>query len=318
MTEVVPAAHEPEGGEIAAAHRTLLLVDDEDDSLELLSQMLSRSPYHLLKASDAQQALEILQHSGDQIAAVLLDRMLPGLDGMHVLRQIKADKAWRDIPVIMQTAAGNRDQINEGFAAGAYYYLVKPFGRSVLLPILTSAIHGHDTRLALAATDLQAAEHGSWQRSDELATHTLQTLEEARTLSVRLAALSPEPERIAFGLFELICNAIEHGNLEIGRELKRELLQEARLNEEVIRRLGLPKYRGRKVCVNVARSDQEIVYRIQDDGAGFDWRACEEIDPSTLILPNGRGILLARRMCFDALQYEDPGNSVRAVVRLAP
>src|SRR5665648_793350 len=76
------------------------------------------------------------------VDAIVLDRMMPRMDGMKVLSKLKSDSRLREIPVIMQTAAASSDQIVEGIRAGAYYYLTKPYEDIILLGIISAAIDG--------------------------------------------------------------------------------------------------------------------------------------------------------------------------------
>ena len=118
----------------------LLLVDDEPDNLDLLEGMLARSNYKTSRAENGRIALDILRAHPEKFDAVLLDRMMPEMDGITVLQHMKADDLLMRLPVILQTAAGNTMQVSEGLAAGAHYYLVKPFDRGQLLPIVNGAV----------------------------------------------------------------------------------------------------------------------------------------------------------------------------------
>ena len=71
--------------------------------------------------------------------SILLDRIIPGMDGIEFCQQIKKDERWKLIPVIMQTAASRPQEIREGIEAGVFYYLLKPLAIDRLLSILASA-----------------------------------------------------------------------------------------------------------------------------------------------------------------------------------
>lgn len=106
--------------------KTILAVDDEEHILELLAYNLERDGYHVLKAESGELALEIL--AVQKVDIVLLDWMLPGMDGIEVLRRIRADKNYRTIPVIFLTAKGDEISKVVGLEVGSDDYLVKPFG----------------------------------------------------------------------------------------------------------------------------------------------------------------------------------------------
>ena len=105
---------------------TVLAVDDNPAALRLLESMLERDKYHVLTAVDGIDALDVMEEYGDIIDIILLDRLMPRMDGIEFCLKIKADPRFRRIPVIMQTAAGKPQEIKEGIEAGVFYYLVKP------------------------------------------------------------------------------------------------------------------------------------------------------------------------------------------------
>ncbi len=121
------------------------------------------------------------------------------------------------------------------------------------------------------------------------------------------------------GLFELLMNAIEHGNLEIGSEQKRKLLAEDRLADEIETRLSQAGFKARTVTVDVFRTEDAILYTIADEGDGFDWQRYAEVDPDSSLNDGelGRGIMLAREIGFDSLAYKGNGNTVVASIRLS-
>ena len=121
-----------------------------------------------------------------------IDLSMPEVDGLTVLREIKADPRLQRVPVILQTAAGNAVQVGEGLAAGAHYYLVKPFDRAQLLPIVHGAVSTYQTmreqrRRLLEANPLGLIETGRFR---------FRTLVEARELAAWLARASRSPMRV--------------------------------------------------------------------------------------------------------------------------
>ncbi len=147
----------------------------------------------------------------------------------------------------------------------------------------------------------------------ETESHRLRAPEEVLRLANTLARGCARSEQVAIGLSELLMNAIEHGNLGIGFEYKRALLAEARLGQEVRRRLQQVPGSGREVRVRVSRYIDVVRFEISDDGEGFDWAPWMRHDAARMSAPNGRGIVLARKLCFESLNYRAPGNVVEAV-----
>ena len=141
------------------------------------------------------------------------------------------------------------------------------------------------------------------------------TREEAEGVADLVAGLLPEPDWGRLGLMELLLNAIEHGNLEIGGALKCRLVRDRCLEDEIAARLAREPYRGRRVQVRVEVAYPAIEIAIRDDGPGFAWRIALAADLDAHDGPSGRGIALVSRTCFPSLEYRDPGNI--AIVKLS-
>lgn len=134
------------------------------------------------------------------------------------------------------------------------------------------------------------------------------TREQADEVADTVAALLPDPIAGRLGLIELLLNAIEHGNLEIGGALKYDLLRENRFEDEVAARLSREPYVSRRVHIRVDLSFPTIEIQIRDDGPGFAWRKAIAADGFASDSPGGRGIALVSHTCFPGLHYRDPGN----------
>ena len=107
----------------------LLLVDDEVNILELLKYSCEKEGYDILAAADGEQALEL--YKNNRVDLVVLDRMLPGIDGCDVLREIR--NRGGETPVIMLTAKSTEEDKLKGFDLGADDYVTKPFSVRELL-----------------------------------------------------------------------------------------------------------------------------------------------------------------------------------------
>ena len=108
----------------------VLVVDDEERNRRLLVAMLEAEGYSAAEAPDGARALELARHNRPDI--VLLDVMMPGMDGYEVARALKADSATKAIPVVMVTALDDRDSRLRGLDAGAEEFVTKPVDRSEL------------------------------------------------------------------------------------------------------------------------------------------------------------------------------------------
>ena len=113
------------------ANELILAVDDEAHILELLSFNLEASGYRVVTAATGEDALVVCAH--ERPAMVLLDIMLPGIDGMEVCRRLKSAPTTADIPIIMLTAKGDERDELLGFELGVDEYITKPFSPKILV-----------------------------------------------------------------------------------------------------------------------------------------------------------------------------------------
>lgn len=291
---------------------TLLAIDDEPKNLKLLRMYLAETNYTVLTAANGEEGWALLTAApAPAVDVILLDRMMPVMDGMAFLLKLRAEPRFATIPVIMQTAAAGSRQVAEGLRAGVFYYLTKPFEAEVLLAVVHAALQQSTTQRELKAEVKKQKQLQGLARESHF---VLRTLEEVHDLTLFLANFYPDPERMVVGIFELLLNAVEHGNLGITYEEKTVLNEYGAWEAEVQRRLRLPKYAHRQVHVRYEKKAEEIILTISDEGAGFEWTRYLDIDLERVTHTHGRGIALARLMSFDAVRYEGPGNSVSCVV----
>jgi len=288
----------------------LLIVDDEPINLEIISEYFDGTGYRLKMFDSGDAAWAYLQTSDDCDLAIL-DRMMPGLDGIALLKRIKSDARLADLPVVMQTAASAPEQLREGLLAGAYYYLTKPYERDSLLSIVRAALSDAATKATLRQ---HLREHADALQLLREAQFEIGTIAEASRLAALLAQACPQPDGAILGLSELLINAVEHGNLGISYACKAELKRRDRWLEEIARRTALPENRNKRVRVRIARENSRVIVRISDEGPGFDWQQYLDFDPARAFDPNGRGIALARLGSFDHLEYLGCGNVVIATI----
>lgn len=129
----------------------ILIVEDEEDILELMAYNLGREGYCVTGAASGEDALEHVKKQAFDL--VLLDLMLPGMNGLEVCRILKGDAATRDLPVIMVTAKGEEADIVTGLELGADDYVPKPFSPRVLIARVRAVFR----RLATAPPEETAA-----------------------------------------------------------------------------------------------------------------------------------------------------------------
>ena len=131
----------------------VLLVDDMPQSLGALCNELEAEGYTVLVAPDGGSALQRLELATPD--AILMDALMPGLDGFETCRRIKADASWAHIPVIFMTGLSETTHIVEGFAAGGVDYVVKPVrAQEVLARLATHVRNARVARMAREALDV--------------------------------------------------------------------------------------------------------------------------------------------------------------------
>jgi two-component system phosphate regulon response regulator PhoB len=111
--------------------KKILVVDDEEDIIELVRYNLSREGYKVLCAASGEEGLKTARAENPDL--IVLDLMLPGVDGLDVTRRLKVDDTTRKIPIVMLTAKGEESDIVTGLELGAEDYITKPFSPRVLV-----------------------------------------------------------------------------------------------------------------------------------------------------------------------------------------
>lgn len=124
------------------AHEHVLVVDDEPDILELVRYNLEKDGFAVTCVASGEAALATARTRLPDL--VLLDLMLPGVDGLEVCRQLKADPLTRQIPIIMFTAKSDETDIVAGLELGAADYVTKPFSPRVLLARVRAVLRRAD------------------------------------------------------------------------------------------------------------------------------------------------------------------------------
>jgi DNA-binding response OmpR family regulator len=178
----------------------ILAVDDVPANLDVLSQALEADGYNVLVATSGETALDLVKRIEPDL--ILLDVMMPGIDGFETCRRLKAQENTKDIPVIFLTARSELEGVLEGFLAGGIDYISKPFQKEeVLIRIRT---HLERTRLAKDLADLNAhleqkveertlqlqQKVREWEGKDRIAQHllTFHTLQETLALVLEVIA----------------------------------------------------------------------------------------------------------------------------------
>jgi len=284
----------------------VMAVDDDEINLEILTKSLKDAGYDYSAFLSSKEAWAFLSQHPQDIHVVLLDKMMPEMDGIEMLGKIKSTPDLQNIPVIMQTGDVGVQESIDGLKAGAYYYLSKPFDPSMMIALVNAAVRDIVSK---------RIDHSDQQEI----TQTLRYLKEGKFEVVTpsdavgfvstIALLSDAPDKIGKALLELILNAIEHGNLAIGYDVKAKMVAEGTFDQEVERRLKLSENSKKVVDVRLQEKGGTITLTITDQGKGFKWKGYLHFEPIRLTDPNGRGIAVAKLMGLD-FRYAANGNQV--------
>lgn len=296
--------------------KKILAVDDEAKNLKLIEAYLEEDDsFDIELAENGLVAWEKLKQTtpDNTFDLILLDRMMPEMDGMVFMQKLKSSNKYQHIPVIMQTAAAEKNQVEEGIKAGVYHYLTKPYDEETLLSIVRTCLQDtakknilqNEVRVKRKMVGLIQTCHIEFK-----------TVTEAKDVATYIATLFPEPDRVVMGISELLINGVEHGNLGITYDEKTDLNRDGVLTEKVEELLACDENKHKVVSVDYKYEPDKISLYIKDEGRGFDWEQYMILSPDRATDNHGRGIVMANTISFDRLQYMGKGNEVLCTVLL--
>ena len=120
------------------ASQKVLVIDDEQELLSLLKARLENAGYTVCLANSGKQGIQRAREEFPN--AILLDLMMPGMDGFQVCKELKSDKKTSDIPIVALTALGEEESARKALKLGMKTYIVKPFDSEMLLAALQEAL----------------------------------------------------------------------------------------------------------------------------------------------------------------------------------
>jgi len=270
---------------------TALIVEDHPEQADLVSRILRLRDYRPILAEDGESGLRLAREQHPDV--MLLDLMLPDINGFDVCRRLRTDPATRLIPVVMLTALNDVQHRVHGFRVGANAYVTKPYGVDDLFEAITAA-------RAWRASMEQRALHGEIHVELNSEITLLKDLNDFLMLVCQSTPLSQEQViQIRQAVMEMAHNAIEWGNRH---------QSEALVN----------------ITYRIHKDSLEIV--VQDQGPGFDRtqlpHAAAPDDPFSHLdvreklglRAGGFGLLICQGM-VDEMRYNDAGNQVTLIKR---
>jgi len=327
----------------------LLIVEDEQSIRDIFCERLTDEGFKVHQAANGIDGLkQARQHRPDLIIS---DVSMPEMDGIDFFKNLQSDTAeMAAIPFIFLTGKSDEGDEIANLNLGADGHLNKPVKFDLLTALIKSRLGYRERQLSLLREKLKSSFDplfknkksavGEYQSLEKLidhykeitstithsdvnysqlthATFSLKTLKDAKQVSSNLANMCPEPDLVIVGIIEMIINGIEHGNLNIGYQLKTELLKKGTWTNEIERRLALPENATKSVTVTYEKTPDKIKFEFIDDGGGFDFDTFLDFDPMRSQDLHGRGIALAKAVVFDDLTYLDNGHRVIACINNA-
>jgi DNA-binding response OmpR family regulator len=272
---------------------TALIVEDHPEQAELVARILRMRDYESIVAEDGETGLRIARERLPDV--VLLDLMLPDINGFDVCRQLRTDRATMMIPVVMLTALNDVQHRIHGFRVGANAYVTKPYGVDALFQAITKA---RAWRKSIEQRAIQGEIHV--ELNSEI--NFLKDLNDFLMLVCQTTPLvNDQVVQLRQAVMEMAHNAIEWGNLH----------QSDRL-----------------VNITYRVHDDRLEIVVRDQGTGFDRTTLPHAaiagDPFSHLdvreklglRAGGFGLLICRGM-VDDMQYNDEGNEVTLIKRFA-
>src|SRR5687767_8978589 len=120
----------------------ILIVDDDPNTLEILRRWLQREGYTIVSADNGRACLDELNK--EPVDVIVLDVMMPGMDGLQVCEHLRENAAWRSIPVMLLTAKDDIETRSRGMVLGVSEYLTKPVNKLELFARLQAQLHSRE------------------------------------------------------------------------------------------------------------------------------------------------------------------------------
>ena len=273
---------------------TALIVEDHQDQAEMVARLLKLRDYESILAETGEQGLRLAREHVPDV--VLLDLMLPDINGFDVCRQLRSDRSTMLTPIVMLTALGDAENRMHGFRVGANAYVTKPYGVEELFHAISAA---RAWRAGMDEENMQGEIHV--ELNSEIA-----FLQELNDFLMHLCQSTPltneQVMQLRQAVLEMGQNAIEWGNRHRVEKL---------------------------VHIRYRLFDDRVEIVVRDQGSGFDPdqlpHAAADDDPVSHLdvrdklglRTGGYGLMISRGM-VDEMRYNDQGNEVTLIKRYRP
>jgi len=284
----------------------ILIVEDDFYSRKYLHDLLVLEQYECKAVANGEEGLAMYKQFQPEI--IISDIQMPIMNGLEMLEKLRKIKS--DVIVIMTTAFGSEEFAIQALRLGANNYLKKPISDHELLPILNKYKafidnkSGNDNLTGVIIRNEFSLVFDTNMKS-------ISSVAERLVKSIETNFDNSELTNIELGLVELITNAVEHGNMQITSDEKKEALANDTISQLYIDRMTDPTVASRKVMIDYRYDLTGCQWIISDEGMGFDWESIPNpTRDGNLLELSGRGIFISRFL-FDELEYIGGGNIVR-------
>jgi CheY-like chemotaxis protein/anti-sigma regulatory factor (Ser/Thr protein kinase) len=290
---------------------TILVVDDLASDRRLVGGLIMTDEH--LRVEFAVNGVEALERvARQQPDLVVTDLMMPEMDGLLLVSQLRMK--YRSLPIILMTSQGSEEIAVKALEQGASSYVPKKLLPRYLLSTvqrLLAVVIEQRNRQRLIGSMMASECTFELENDSALVRSLIGYVQE----SLAHMGLFDEVEllRISVALEEAMVNALYHGNLEIGSELRGE--DDEAYRKLVQQRLDEPPYSDRQIHLQTKFSAFQAAFIVRDEGPGFDIRKLPDpTDPENLEKASGRGVLLMRAF-MDEVMYNETGNQVTLIKR---
>ncbi len=280
----------------------ILLIDDDKEILDYLKEYFELNNYNTYIAETGYKGIDLYKKK--EIDIVITDLILPDIDGVEVIKIIK--EINKDTFIFAITGTTDKKLIKEVMEKGASDLIRKPFSIKKLKYLFKKVENYY---LSFKKRDISS--FIQWDKKHIRINNDITIVTKVVDYIFENCVINYKNEIfLKIALQEIIINAIEHGNLKISHEDKKNLILNDTYLEFVINRANDKKYKNTYVDIYVFSNNDYLKIIVKDMGDGFDYTSIPDPeDPDNFFKEFGRGIFIAKN-AFDKIEFNDIGNKV--------
>jgi len=284
----------------------ILIIDDEEAIREILNITLTDRGHETLLAANGAKGIEIFKQEKPDIT--ITDIRMPGIDGIEVLKKIKAIQ--NDAHVMIITAYGNEDIAVSALRQGAVDYIKKPFNPYELEEAVKKIIAIQEIKKLQEISANYVVEE---VKKIIMPSHIHLIPGIIKQLVLNVKNKYKHFFNLEFGLYEIILNAIEHGNFNINQKQKELAIAKGYYRDLLKEKMVNPEYSNKKVFIKYSLDPDRLKYVIRDEGEGFQWQKIPPVSsPMVFSKKVGKGIIIAK-FSFDEVKFNLKGNEATLI-----